>query len=255
MSQNTTKKEMGFSHTMIVAVLVVASVVGFAGWRVMTSNDSDVSLSTNSAEESEVIEELPEDLTGFVELEEIQAKIGEDTEILSIKLEYEDGVFVYVVHFSDGTVKAYSATSGDEVVYDNTDETEDENDSESIPRGYAFGISLQEAVRKAKEQNPDVKVRKVEVEVEDGVVVFSVRFTDGSRVDIDAKNGNVTRVKTESNEEKDDSDERDSDDEDEADDDSRASEDEDEDEDEDEEDEDDDDEDDERDNRGSGSRE
>ena len=57
------------------------------------------------------------------------------------------------------------------------------------------GTTLGEAVTLAEKQFPTKKVEKIEKETEEGVLVWSVRFTDGSRVDVDIATGEITRIK------------------------------------------------------------
>jgi hypothetical protein len=63
------------------------------------------------------------------------------------------------------------------------------------------GTTLGEAVALAEKQFPTKKVEKVEKETEEGVLVWSVRFTDGSRVDVDVATGDITRIKDKTSDE------------------------------------------------------
>ncbi len=63
------------------------------------------------------------------------------------------------------------------------------------------GTSLAEAVALAEKQFPTKKVEKVEKETEEGVAVWSVRFTDGSRVDVNIATGELTRTKDKTSDE------------------------------------------------------
>ncbi len=76
------------------------------------------------------------------------------------------------------------------------------------------GTTLGEAVTIAEKQFPTKKVEKVEKETEEGVAVWSVRFTDGSRVDVSIATGEITRIKDKMND--DSSDKEDDDDSDES---------------------------------------
>lgn len=78
-------------------------------------------------------------------------------------------------------------------IENNRVEVEDDDDV-AIPAG---SISVDQAKAAAMAVFPDKTFNKVEVELEDGIVVFSVRFADDSRVDVQASDGAVVRVEDE----------------------------------------------------------
>ncbi len=67
----------------------------------------------------------------------------------------------------------------------------------TLPNG---AISMEEARVIAQGQRPDSIIFKVEIEAEDGTVVYSFRFTDDGRVDVRASDGTVNRVEDTSSE-------------------------------------------------------
>ena len=56
-------------------------------------------------------------------------------------------------------------------------------------------LTLEEAIAKAKELFPDKTVQKTETESEHGTVEYEIKFTDGSKVEIDAESGKVLESK------------------------------------------------------------
>lgn len=187
---------------VVVAVLAVLAVGGFVVYRVSNSEIESPAASSESEDSADVAEALPEDLSTLKPLEELQPIATEaagGASLVGVELEYEDGMLVYVFHFNDGTKLAYNATTGEQVAYqeDNDDEIDDNNE---IPAGFTAGITLSEAIQIAKSERPNSVVEKVEMEVEDGVVVYSVRFTDESRVDVDALDGSIQRLRDETGE-------------------------------------------------------
>lgn len=62
-------------------------------------------------------------------------------------------------------------------------------------------VTLDQATAIAQAVFPDKTVQKVETETEHGVQIFSVRFTDGSRVDVRASDGAVLRSESENEQE------------------------------------------------------
>ncbi|MEK7602979.1 MAG: PepSY domain-containing protein [Patescibacteria group bacterium] len=143
---------------------------------------------------------LPDDLSGILSLDAIKAKALTDapagTTLSSIELENEDIGLIYKVRYSDSSFKLYNAKTGELVT--NTDDDDLEID-DSVPADFVAGITIEKAREIAQAQRPGKTVTKIELETEDGKVVYSVRFSDGGRVDVSATDGSVVRVKNESN--------------------------------------------------------
>lgn len=75
----------------------------------------------------------------------------------------------------------------------------DDDQGDEAPDDASTGqtvISSEQAQAIAQQLHPDVTIVKVELETEDGIQVFSIRFSDGSRVDINAADGSVVRDTT-----------------------------------------------------------
>lgn len=135
--------------------------------------------------------EIPQDLSGVVSVESVRSTALNDVPggtITGIELEQEDEGLLYKVKFSDGSVRFYDARSGQAVSRNTGVQTD-----QSVPSGFSAGISLQQARDIAQQQRPGKTIRKIELETEHGAVVYSVRFTDGGRVDVHANNGSITR--------------------------------------------------------------
>ena len=202
--KNDQRGMLGHIEIALIAVVLVAG--GFVGWRILgASNDNEQPTSVASQETASEAEVLPEDTSSLKSIEEIQqlaqTEAGESA-ISGIELETEDGVTVYVVYLQDGRTLAFNAVSGEAVLWQNDDDNSEREDV--LPANWKPGISIQDAIRTAQEQRPGVRVEKVEIEVEDGIVVYSVRFIDDSRIDVNASNGTIQRVKND-----DDSDQKD----------------------------------------------
>jgi uncharacterized membrane protein YkoI len=169
----------------VFAVLIVLVFVG-------TTSAAVTSSRLNQQREQESA--LPADLAATLSVDDIRAIALAEVpsgSITGIELEQEDGVLLYKVKFSDGSFRLYNANTGELV---NKDEFETD---ETVPSGYVPGITLQEARTIAQNQRPGKTITKIELEVENGVVVYSVRFSDEGRVDVNADNGAVVRVKNE----------------------------------------------------------
>lgn len=199
-SQNNNQKLGSFVHNLkqhklvpLSAALGVALVIGGVSAYAMRDR-------AQLAREQEV--SLPSDLAGVISIEEIKVAALSDVpggDIIGVELEQEDGVLYYKIKFADGTYRLYDAKSGEVVINKDGVETD-----ESVPADFVPGISIERAVEIAKSSRPGVKVEKIELESENGVIVYSVRFVDDSRVDVDATNGSVLRVKTDDQDERED---------------------------------------------------
>lgn len=228
----------------IVLIVAAVAVIGFVVFNSMGSSDELANQSDDVA--------LPTDLTALVEPSEMEAlvlsELGEAS-VVSVELEVEDGVSIYVYKLSDGRELVFDATTGTLL---DQDTYELESEDEALPAGFVASVSMAQAVETARAEQPDKDVMKVELEVEEGIVVYKVKFADDSRVEVDATTGDVVRVRVDNDDADEDEDSNDDDDDsnsnDDDSDDNDDSDDEDEDDDDDEEDDDD-----ESDNSGSGS--
>lgn len=177
----------------VFAVLIILVFVGTTSAAVTTSR-------LNQKREQETA--LPADLATSLSVDDIRAIALAEVpsgSITGIELEQEEGILVYKVKFSDGSSRLYNANTG-ELVNKNEFETD-----ETVPSGYVPGITLQEARTIAQNQRPGKTINKIELEVENSIVVYSVRFTDDGRVDINANDGSIVRVKNNSSSESSDS--------------------------------------------------
>lgn len=196
--KNIKSTQSGFGHVEILIVIVIIAVIGFTALRVIGANNdnSNNQASISDQEDQPAVDELPSDLSTIKPLAEIQelAKTdAADSNVLGIGLEVQDGRIVYIVHLTSGQVLVYDAITGEAVRL-----TDDKiKDGEAIPVDFIAGISIQQAIDIAKQKRPDSKLKKVEIEVEEGIVVYSVRFSDDSRVDINAADGTIQRLKDE----------------------------------------------------------
>jgi len=157
---------------------------------------------TQSLARQEVIKEaveLPQNLGNVLGLDEMRVLAEKDipagATIVKVEIENEHGVVLYKVKFSDGSYRLYDATTGLSYVEASSGLETDE----SVPAGFVAGITVQQARDTASAQRPGKVITKIELEMEEGKVVYSVRFSDNGRVDVDASNGAVIRVRSAEN--------------------------------------------------------
>jgi uncharacterized membrane protein YkoI len=181
--QSLFKKLNTASGLAVIALLVVVG-----GASAMIS-------SKQTRSNSERKTEIPANLEGVMSIEDIKAKaIAEvpSVDVTGIELENEDGVLIYKVRYADGSYRFFDAKTG-EIINDSVAGLEKDD---SVPAGYVPGIDLAMARSIAQDQRPGKTINKIELETENGVVVYSVRFSDDGRVDINANDGSVLRVRS-----------------------------------------------------------
>lgn len=180
--------QKNFRFASAFAVVLMATTVFYA-----LDNRSE-SLSRQNTIKSVV--ELPQNLSGVLGADEMRTLAEKDAPagatITQVEIENEHGAVLYKVKFSDGSFRLYDAVTG--LPYVDTASGEVEND-ESVPAGFVAGITIQQARDTAAAQRPGKTITKIELETEEGKVVYSVRFSDDGRVDVDATNGSVVRVR------------------------------------------------------------
>lgn len=181
----------------ILLMLVAVGIIGFTMWRITSTDDNNQQASQEIGETTEAAEAIPTNIETLKTISEIQTAVetdAGDTTVAGIELEFEDGVLVYVVHLSDGTVLAYDATTGIAVVIEDDDDDEFE-DGDQLPANFSPSISLGEALEIARGQRPGIDIEKVEIELEHGEIVYSVRFVDDGRVDINTEDGSIVDLR------------------------------------------------------------
>ena len=186
-------RQSGFAHVTLVAAAVVLVAAAGVGYYVYDKNKSPNTSRENVANvEQEAF--LPDSLTNVKSVNEIRTAAEgslNGATIVGVELEQEDEGLVYKVKLSDGRVLLFNATTGTAI--SRTENHEDE-EQDQIPNGFVAGISIDKARQIALEKRPGKTIKKIELEMEEGVGVYSVRFTDSGRVDVNAKTGAVTRV-------------------------------------------------------------
>lgn len=168
----------------LTAVFIAMVAVGSAS-ALVTNNRAE------QARQSEI--ELPSDLESILSVDAIQIQALADEPnltVVSIELENEDEGLLYKVRYSDGSVRFYDSKTGAAVARNQNAEVD-----ESVPSDFVAGISINQARQVAQNQRPGKTITKIEIETENGVVVYSFRFSDNGRVDVNASNGSVLRVR------------------------------------------------------------
>jgi uncharacterized membrane protein YkoI len=187
--------QLGFAHPVAIGVFVVTLVViGFAGYRVINNNDKKQLNSTEQHVQAE--DKLPLDLSEVLDVSKVkELAIGSSTASVSnLELENEHGQLVYKVKLSDGSMVVLDAKTGAKVT-GATHANEVEDEQGTLPADFTVLVSFSKAREIAQAKFPNGTINKIELDVEAGKVVISVRFADKARVDVDATSGAVVRIK------------------------------------------------------------
>ncbi len=193
---NTSSKESGALELILVAVVLVAAIGGL-GYYVYKSNTDKQQDSVAQVATSASAESLPIDLSAIKTIDEItalaQTDVGDAT-IAGIELEQNDGATVYKVKLSDKRVLRFDATTGAMLGVD-VSAGDDLTAGNVLPPTFTTKLTAAQARQVALNEKPNGVVSKIEIELEEGVVVYSVRFTDKSRIDVDVASGAIVRQK------------------------------------------------------------
>lgn len=191
----------GFGAIEIALLVVLVGILGFVGFRAyqVYTMDDNLASKVDFEDSNGEVETLSADELGEIKsLEDITALAEDNDEkatVVSVELEMEDGILVYKIKLSNGAVISFNAVTGAIVAEDSEDKAE--TDDADLSANIATKISIVEAIRIAQAERPGKDVRKVELELEDGELVFSVRFTDKGRVDVSAETGGIVEVRGE----------------------------------------------------------
>jgi hypothetical protein len=198
MSKHSSEKGFTAIEAGILAVAVV--LTGVLGWKFYEASTNKQSAS--NASQIENLDMQTSDLDNITDLAAIRQAAttsNANATVEHIELELNsDSKLVYKVQLSDGTVSVYSAHTGELI----KTVSGKERTSEALPSTFNGGIGFARALEIAKANRPDSKVFKIELELESGVVVYSVRFGDKSRVDVNAEDGSIVRTKASTAEKK-----------------------------------------------------
>lgn len=189
--------QSGFSGVPVLLGILALVIVGASGFYVYQKNNSSKNsvASVNETKEIAKLDPLPTDLTGVKPVDEIKSAVTlpEGVTIVGVELELEDAQLVYKVKLSDNSVLLFDATTG--LKMDKVAEVENETEDGDVPKDSQTTITIDGARKIASDSMPGKTIRKIKLEAEHGAIVFSVRFTDGSRVDVDATSGAITNSK------------------------------------------------------------
>ena len=196
--QKIQKTQSGFSGVPVLLGILALVIVGASGFYVYQKNNTKKGsvASVNETQEIAKLDPLPTDLSAVKPVDEIKSAVilPDGVTIVGVELELENAQLVYKVKLSDNSVLLFDATTGLKI--DKVAEVENETEDGDVPKDSTTAVSIDQARKIASDSMPGKTIRKIKLEAEHGAIVFSVRFVDGSRVDVDATTGAITMSKT-----------------------------------------------------------
>lgn len=191
MKKLTHKNQSGFAILEVLLIIVLVAAVTGIGYYVYNQRKTTHS-STESSQTGTQAEMLPSNLTGLIQFSEAQ-KIAADANptdtVIRVTLETEEGKPVYVITFKSGKKVLVDAKSGT-IVTKKQAEAE-KNKQELTSNSTADVISVSEAKAIIAKIAGDRSIKQIELEDEDGTLIYSAELSDGSKVVINAVSGAV----------------------------------------------------------------
>lgn len=182
----------GFGHVEIIVaalVLVTIGTIGTISYNRMQKNKDVASLSS-----LEPISADAKDLISVDKIKEIAALKQDSPSVTGLELAQKDGVLVYEIKLSNGKVLVLNAKTGAEVSFkDVTDE-----DIAEISSDIKVTVGFEKVLQLVSAQYPGKQIAKIELEFEDGILLYKVKFKDGSRILVSSADGSVINAKNKS---------------------------------------------------------
>jgi len=195
-----TKRQSGFTIVEIGIGVVILVVIGLLGWKFFSSMQSN-SQKDGVAQSIQTSDIDPAKLTDLTDIATIQKSALDGKEgatLTGVQLKTEDGKLVYQATLSDGSVLTFDATTGAKL---SEEKEKADHAAKSLPANFSGGIGLAKAVEVAKTTVPNSAVRELELEEDDGLLVYRIKFANEAQVDVDATTGAIIRSKAAKKEE------------------------------------------------------
>ena len=191
------KKSINPMAWFIGAIIIVG--LGWLLWQAFQKDDTSTQqqqTTSSSATETSLTPQSTE-IKSIDEILTLTAQQDATAIFAGVEFATEDGVDVYKVTTKTGLVYIFDANTGELIKQEQSTETREGE----IPTDFSTNITFEQAIAIAQAKFPNSQVEKVELENEHGALIFSVRFTDESRVDINAITGEITRTKNQGEDE------------------------------------------------------
>ena len=189
-SSTSSDRQAGFSHAAAVMVIVLV-FVGASGAYVFTHHKK----SQVNNNDSKTTASLPSNLSTVKSLDDVVQLAAQQEPAAAptaAEVGQEDGTTVFRLSLSNHKKLTFNALTGALI----SSAADDENEDNPLPAKIPAGIITVTQARDAALAAHQGTVQSIKIDDEEGVVTYSVRFTDGTRVAVNAQTGTVVRTQT-----------------------------------------------------------
>ena len=172
----------------ILILVGVTAVIAFTTTNNANSKTSTISTPQPTPDNVSLLETLPTDLMTLSQFQSLATKESPNNPITVIEFEKEAGEYVYEAKYLDGKVIYFNARTGAIV---KSFSVERKEGVVALPANVNPAIGFEKARQLAAAEKPDTTVTKLELEMEDGKVIYSIAFANKAKIHLDATSGQV----------------------------------------------------------------
>lgn len=181
------KNHHSFTAMEALPLLLGVLIILVLGFNFYTNDQLKKNQDPNNSISS--VEPIDDQVLPLGEITQLVAKEESNSAATRIELEKEDGLLLYKVRLKNGALLTYNARSGQLLVIGR----QDQKDDVELPAVIDEGIGFDGARKVALAKYPDSVIKRIELTYEGDVLVYSVRFSDNSRILVNAANGGLER--------------------------------------------------------------
>jgi len=183
----------GFAHLWVILAIVLLAVGG-AGYLVAKHDNAQKLNDSTAVQNTSNVKPLPANLDGLLSVDKVKQLAATDSPgvaVSQIGLVQTANGQVFHVQLENGSALDLDAKTGTKV---QTANVGDDTEGAKIPASFTPTIDFAKAKQLAQAQITSGTIMRIELETEDGTIVYSIRFSTGSKVLVDATNGTIVKV-------------------------------------------------------------
>ncbi len=187
--------QKGFASVeLIVAVIVIAGIVGASFYVYSAKTKQENAITTSATKPSTTLPSTLRDLKPVSEIRKTAETDAKTASIVSVQLANQNGTVVYIVKLSDGRVLTYNAKSAAKLSEKKDKEASSKEELPSTASTTAK-ITVENARSIAAGVRAGQAIKEIELESQNGTLVYVVSFADGSEVTVNATSGAASTTK------------------------------------------------------------
>jgi uncharacterized membrane protein YkoI len=185
--------EQGFVHVWILLAVVLLAVGG-AGYLVAKHDQSNKLNDSTAVQNTSDLKPLSANLEGLLSVDKVKHLAAADSPgvtVAQVGLVQTAKGQVFHVQLEDGSTLDLDAKTGAKVL---AAQVGDDTEGARLPVGFTPAVDFAKAEQLAQAQVKSGTIMRIELETENGVTVYSVRFSTGSKVLVNAADGTIVKV-------------------------------------------------------------